>query len=184
MSRNLKLVGISGSLREDSVNKKLLDVCQSLLPDNVEYEYADYTDVPVFNQDKENPLPESVARFKKQVESADMLLIATPQYNGSFPGVLKNAIDWLTRPEGDNSLSGKVAGVVGATPGQSGTIQAQLHLREVLGHMGIQVPAHPRIMVSGAYDLVDDQGKLNLPERDAKSYEKMLQELVKLAGVR
>ncbi|MET3684145.1 chromate reductase [Alkalibacillus flavidus] len=184
MERPLKIAGVCGSLRQDSVNKKLLDLAKTMLPDNVEYEYVDYSDVPVFNEDIEQPVPESVQRIKNQVESADIILFATPQYNGSYPGNLKNAIDWMTRPGGDNSIFGKVAGIVGATPGQSGTMQAQLHLREVLSHLGIQVPAQPRVMVSGAYDMLDEEGNFLLPEVESNNYRKLLDELYKLAEVK
>ncbi|GAA0451572.1 NAD(P)H-dependent oxidoreductase [Alkalibacillus silvisoli] len=177
MDRQLKIVGVCGSLRKDSVNKKLLDLVKILTPDNVEYEYADYSDVPVFSEDIEKPVPESVKRLKNQIESADIILFATPQYNGSFSGALKNAIDWMTRPAGDNSLGGKVAGVIGGTPGQSGTIQAQLHLREVLSHLGVQVPAQPRVMVSGIYDMLDENAHLHLPDVEADHYKKLLDEL-------
>lgn len=184
MERNLKVVGICGSLREDSSNKRLLDLAKTMLPDYVEYESLEYQDVPVFSQDIEKPVPEPVQRIKDQVESADVLLIATPQYNGSFPGNLKNAIDWMTRPGGHNSIYGKIAGIVGCTPGQSGTMQAQLHLREVLSHLGIQVPAKPRVMISGVLDLIDEDGNLQLPEVEVNNYQKMLNEVFKLAQIK
>ncbi|MDQ0352070.1 chromate reductase [Alkalibacillus filiformis] len=177
MDRQLKIVGVSGSLRQDSVNKKLLDLVKTMLPENVEYEYADYSNVPVFNEDIEKPVPESVQKLKDQIEGADIVLFATPQYNGSYSGPLKNAIDWMTRPAGDNSIGGKVAGVIGGTPGQSGTIQAQLHLREVLSHLGVQVPAQPRVMISGIYDMLDDNGNLHLPEVEVENYKKLLDAL-------
>ncbi|WP_027963613.1 NADPH-dependent FMN reductase [Halalkalibacillus halophilus] len=180
MSKSIKIIGISGSLREDSVNKKLLERAEDFLPENASFEYVDYKQVPVFNEDEENPLPEVVANFKEKVESADIVLFATPQYNGSFPGVLKNGIDWLTRPGGNNSISGKVAGIVGATPGNSGTIQAQLHLREVLSHLNVHVPPQPRVLVSSAGDLFDEHDNLVLPEAEVNRYEKLISKLIEL----
>ncbi|WP_162297947.1 NADPH-dependent FMN reductase [Halalkalibacillus sediminis] len=180
MSRKLKVVGISGSLREDSFNRKLLELAASKLPEEVEYEYADYSDVPLFNQDTENPMPKSVMDFKATVDSADILLFSTPQYNGSIPGVLKNGIDWLTRPYGENSLSGKVAGVIGATPGGTGTINAQDHLREILSFINVLVPPHPRVFVSEVHNKVDEQGDLQLGDQIETSLINQLEKLVEL----
>ncbi|TFB22918.1 NADPH-dependent oxidoreductase [Filobacillus milosensis] len=180
MDQKLKVVGINGSHRKDSVNKKLLDFVAEQLPSDIEYEYADYSEVPLFNQDQESPLPDSVKKFKDQVESADIVLFSTPEYNGSMPGVLKNAIDWLSRPGGQSSLAGKVAGVMGASPGQGGTIKAQLHLREVLSHMNVDVPGQPRVMCNYVGEKLVD-GKVVLEGKELETVQKSNKRLIEMA---
>lgn len=177
---SLKIVGISGSHRQDSINKKLLDFVSEQIPSHVEYEYVDYSDVPLFNQDEEEPVPESVKVFKEKVESADILLFSTPEYNGSIPGVLKNGIDWLSRPAGQSSLKGKVAGVMGAAPGQGGTLKAQLHLREILSHMDVDVPGQPRLMCSFAGDKMKD-GRFNLEGKELETTQNLIKRLIEMA---
>ncbi|WP_277673946.1 NADPH-dependent FMN reductase [Piscibacillus halophilus] len=177
----IKVVGISGSHRKDSLNKKLLDFVAEQLPQEVEYEYADFSNVPLFNQDQEEPIPESVKVFKGKVESADIVLFATPEYNGSISGVLKNGIDWLSRPAGQNSLTGKVAGVMGAASGQGGTLKAQLHLREILSHMNVDVPGQPRVMCNFAGEKMKE-ARLVLEGKELESVENLIKRLIKMAN--
>ncbi|RPF53297.1 NADPH-dependent FMN reductase [Aquisalibacillus elongatus] len=177
MDNKLKLIGLSGSHRKDSINKKLLDAVVQELPSDVTYEYVDYSNVPVFNQDHEEPLPSSVEDFKEKVESADIILIATPEYNGSIPGVLKNGIDWLSRPAGQSSLKGKVAGIVGASPGRGGTLKSQLHLRESLSHMDVEVPNQPRLMLSFVDEKIQD-GRLILNEQKRDVVQNLIKRLI------
>ncbi|GEL77794.1 NADPH-dependent FMN reductase [Tenuibacillus multivorans] len=181
MGQTLKVVGISGSLRKDSVNKKLLDFVATQFPNEVEYKYVDYSEVPLFNQDTEMPIPIGVKAFKEQVETADIVIFATPEYNGSIPGVLKNGIDWLTRPTGHNSLTGKVAGIIGASPGQGGTIKAQLHLREILSHVNMDVPGQPRVMCNYIKDKLTEDGDIQLEGKELENVQKLNKRLIEMA---
>jgi chromate reductase, NAD(P)H dehydrogenase (quinone) len=112
--KRLNLLGVAGSLRRASYNHALLRAAQQLVPANTVLEIFDIAGIPLFNQDDENTLPMEVVEFKTRIRAADAILIATPEYNCSIPGVLKNAIDWVSRPSGDNAWSGKPVAVVGA----------------------------------------------------------------------
>ncbi len=160
MNQSLKVIGICGSLRQHSYNKLLLQAAGKLLADQVQFSIADISGIPLFNQDHEDPLPEVVANLKSTVESADALVISTPEYNFSIPGVLKNAIDWLTRPAGQNSLNGKPVAAIGATIGGFGTMAAQLHLRQVLSVLNMYVVNQPMVLVAQAHTKFDDEGNL------------------------
>ncbi len=123
------MVGIAGSLRKASYNRALLNAAASVVPENSSFEVLSIDDVPLFNQDVEAEfgLPDSIVRLRKQIAAADGIVMSTPEYNAGVPGVLKNAIDWLSRwVEGENSiLSGKPIALMGATPGGLGTALAQ-----------------------------------------------------------
>ena len=116
-------------------------------------------DLPLYNQDNENPLPNSVARFKAEVEAADGILVVTPEHSRSVPAVLKNAIDWGARPWGKNSWAGKPAAITGTSPGAIGTAVAQQHLRQMLGVLGATVMGG-EAYVTFKPDLVDDDGNI------------------------
>lgn len=123
-NKRVKILGFAGSLRRDSYNRMALRVATGLVPDNAEIEIFDLEGIPPFNQDLEEDLPEKVKEFKRKIREADAILIASPEYNYSVPGVLKNAIDWASRPYGDNALEGKPAAIMGASIGMSGTPRA------------------------------------------------------------
>ena len=128
MTSPIHVLGISGSLRRASWNTGLLHAAGELLPEGMSLEIADLADVPLYNQDHDGPAaPEAIKQFKERIRAADALLIATPEYNGSIPGVLKNAIDWASRPMNDSPLAGKPLAIMGAG-GIGGTIRAQLAL--------------------------------------------------------
>src|SRR6266700_6810689 len=136
----MNVLGISGSLRRDSYNRKLLVNAAELLPAGVEFElYEALKDVPPFDEDDEQPEPAAVARLRAAVAGADALLIATPEYNSSIPGQLKNAIDWASRPAANSVLRNKPVAVVGASTGAFGAVWAQAELRKVLGAAGARV---------------------------------------------
>ena len=167
MSKKIKIVGIAGSLRKDSVNRKLLRVASELLGDEIEYKEIDISDIPLFNEDFEHPAPASVLRIHDEVLKADAIIFATPEYNGGMPGVLKNVIDWLSRPLGDSKvkpLVNKTAYIVGGTSGMSGTITAQEHLRAVLTYMGVFVLPSNRATVPSIFSNLDENGSLVLNE--------------------
>jgi chromate reductase len=124
---------IVGSTRRDSINRQLAKALAKLGGDRLDFTFVEIGDLPLYNQDLENDLPAPVARMKAQLEAVDGVLIVTPEHNRSIPAALKNAIDWGTRPWGKSSWPGKVAAVIGTSPGAIGTAVAQSHLRNVLG---------------------------------------------------
>src|SRR5690349_10404614 len=124
---------IVGSTRKESINRQLAKALAKLGEDRLDFTFVEIGDLPLYNQDLENDLPTPVARMKAQLEAADGVLIVTPEHNRSIPAALKNAIDWGTRPWGKSSWPGKVAAVIGTSPGAIGTAVAQSHLRNVLG---------------------------------------------------
>jgi chromate reductase len=130
---------IVGSNRRDSINRTLARALVRLADGKLAAGFVRIDDLPLYNQDLESPLPASVARFKAALEETAALLIVTPEHNRSIPAVLKNAIDWGTRPYGRNSWAGKAVAIIGASPGAIGTAIAQQHLRHVLGDLGALV---------------------------------------------
>jgi len=136
----VQILGISGSLRAGSLNTQLLRLVAEELPEGVELElYDDLASIPPFDQDLVDLAPDQVERLKEAVAEADAILVATPEFNGSIPGQLKNAIDWVSRPLADNPARGKPAAVIGASTSSFGGIWAQRELRKVLGILGTRV---------------------------------------------
>jgi len=163
----LKIVAIVGSLRQDSFNRQLALEAARVVGEEAELELLDYSDVPLLNQDLEYPAPAAVERVRKAVQSAGGIWFFTPEYNHFFPGVLKNLIDWLSRPPAANEpqvLSGKPAAISGITPGMSGTALAQDHLVTLISFLNMKVMNQPRLAVPGAGKLVNEQGQLALEE--------------------
>ena len=136
----MRVLGISGSLRRDSHNTRLLRGLRALLPAGVELEVFDeLAAIPPYNEDDEHTWPPAVARLRGAIAGADAVLIATPEYNGSIPGQLKNALDWVSRPAGESPLVGKPAAVLGASTGLFGAVWAQAETRKVLTTIGARV---------------------------------------------
>jgi chromate reductase len=160
MANSIRILGIAGSLRAQSFNLSLLKAAQKLLPADAHMEIFDLSDVPLYNQDQEHTLPESVERLKAAIKRSDAILFATPEFNYSISGVLKNAIDWATRPGGTSAWAGKPAAIIGASAGALGTARAQYHLRQIL--VGLDMPTinQPEVMVAGARDRFDASGQL------------------------
>lgn len=156
-----KILGIVGSLRRESFNRTLLAAAAAQLPGHIELDLWDHlADIPPFDEDREHePVPASVAGFRAAIVNADGLLIATPEYNGSIPGQLKNAIDWASRPYGDSSFTGKPAAVIGASPTPHGATWAQQELHKVLGIAGADVVGKP-LPVPHAFRQFDENGRL------------------------
>ena len=141
----MKVLGISGSLRRDSYNTSLLRAAAELLPDGVELVvFEDLAAIPPYDEDVDSApeAPPAVAALRRAVEDADGLLVVTPEYNGSIPGQLKNALDWVSRPFATNPLRNKPAAVMGASTGMFGAVWAQADLRKVLGLIGARVLDH------------------------------------------
>jgi len=146
---------VVGSTRRSSINRKLARALAKLGDGGLQANFVQIGDLPMYNQDMESPLPAGVARFKTEIEQAEALLFVTPEHNRSIPAVLKNAIDWGARPYGRNSWAGKVAAIIGASPGALGTAVAQQHLRQVLGNLGALVIGG-EAYVAFKTDLIDD----------------------------
>jgi len=178
-NKPLLIVGFAGSLRKSSYNKMLLRAALNLLPKNAKLEILDLEGLPLFNQDLEYDMPETVKRFKSKIKEADALLIATPEYNSSMPGVLKNALDWASRPYEDNSLDGKPVAIMGASIGMLGGARAQTHLRQILSSLNAYVVNKPEVVVNFANEKFDAESKLK--DERAKAYiRQLLENLVKL----
>ena len=134
------ILGLSGSLREGSHNTSLLRAAATALPPGVELRlYEGLREIPPYDSDRDEPADPAVERLREAIASADGVLIATPEYNGSIPGVLKNALDWASRPFPDNALRGKPVAVIGASTGLFGAVWAQAETRKVLGVVGADV---------------------------------------------
>lgn len=176
----IKILGIVGSLRKSSYNRSALIAAQELLPDGAVLELAELHGIPVFNQDDEMAPPASVREFKQRILAADAILFATPEYNYSLPGGLKNAIDWASRPYGENAWQGKAAAMMGASVGNLGTARAQYHLRQILVTLNMPVVNQPEVMIGNAAKRFDDAGKLS-DEPTRQHIQKLLHALVQLA---
>lgn len=165
-----KIAVLVGSLRADSTNKKLAQNIEALAPSGVEFNYVDLN-LPLFNEELEADFPKEAQAAKDIIEAADGVLFVTPEYNRSMSGVLKNSIDWLSRPYGKNSLAGKPAGIVGASGGPLGTAVAQAGLRQVVAYLGAKLMGQPEVYISASYKHFDEQGKIDEGLRDdLKSY--------------
>ena len=152
----MKILAVSGSLRADSHNTQLLREAEKLAPAGVEVElWEGIGDLPIYDQDlEEGEVPASVRRLREEWAAADAILFATPEYNGSVPGGLKNAVDWASRPKFEAALTNKTVAVVGASPGQFGALWAQNDLKRILGIAGARVVG-TEIPVSRAHEKVD-----------------------------
>jgi chromate reductase len=167
--KTISILGFAGSLRKDSYNKSILRAAIEFLSKDTGLEIFDLEGIPPFNQDMENQPSEKVKEFKAKIRAADAILIATPEYNYSIPGVLKNAIDWASRPYGDNAFEGKPAAVMGASIGMGGTMRAQYHLRQCFVFLDMHPLNQPEVMVPIAHEKIDQSGRVT----DQKTKEKI-----------
>lgn len=150
-----KIAVLVGSLREGSVNKQFAQAIQKLLPEGVEFEYADLN-LPLFNSDLEPNYPAEAQTLKDLIESSDGVFIVTPEYNRGYPGLLKNAIDWASRPYGTNSFDGKPAVIAGVSGSPLGTTQAQSQLRNVLLYLNTKLMGQPEAYLFASKALKED----------------------------
>lgn len=155
-----KIAVFVGSLSKNSINKKLATALVKLAPADFEFEFVEIGDLPHYNHDDDANQAASTKRVKAQIEAANGLLFVTPEYNRSIPGVLKNAIDHGSRPYGNNSWSGKPAGILGTSPGGIGTAIAQQHLRGILAAEGVKVLAQPDAYLQFREGLITDDGQI------------------------
>lgn len=177
MMTKISILGLAGSLRKGSYNKTLLRAAMGMVPADAELEIFDLEGLPPFNQDLENQPPEKVKEFKAKIRAADAILIATPEYNYSIPGVLKNAIDNASRPYGDNAFDGKSVAIMGASIGMLGTARAQYHLRQSLVFLNMYPLNQPEVMVPFAQEKIDQNGRVTDPKTREKIKE-LLEALV------
>lgn len=161
-TQSLKIFGLAGSLRQGSFNRALLRAAVEVAPKGVEIRiFEGLGEIPPFNADVEaEGDPEPVVAMKSAIREADALLIATPEYNYGIPGVLKNAIDWASRPPDGSVLQGKPAAIMGATPGMTGTARAQLSLRQAFLFTETYAVLQPEVLVARAHEKIDGQGRL------------------------
>jgi chromate reductase len=151
-----KVAVVVGSIRKDSINRKLAKALVKLGPPDFEFDFVDLRDLPVFNQDHDQNPPAPVLRAKAQIAGAGALLFVTAEHNRSLPTALKNVLDWASRPYGKNLWAGKPAGIVGASPGAIGTAVAQAHLRGVLGYLDVPTLGQPETYIHFTPGLIGD----------------------------
>jgi len=177
MDKTIKILGIAGSLREGSYNRGALLAAVGLVPAGSELEIFDIAGFPEFVQGQDENPPVKVADFKKKIREADAILFSSPEYNYSLPGVLKNAIDWASRPYGDSAWEGKPAAIMGASPSLIGTARMQYHLRQIMVFLDMHPINKPEVMITNAAGKFDAQG--NLTDDKTKDFiQLMLQSLV------
>jgi chromate reductase, NAD(P)H dehydrogenase (quinone) len=155
------LLGISGSLRKASLNRRLLDAVRDALPAGVEMAMIDDLDFPIFNDDLDDP--PGIIQLKAAIARAQGVVFAVPEYNYSIPGGLKNALDWVSRPPDRSPMRGKPIGLVGAASGMSGTIRAQTHLRQMLLYSDSPCLSQPEVLIPRARERFDAEGRLTDP---------------------
>lgn len=155
----MHIIAISGSLRKDSVNTALARALQALAPADMKITIADIGTLPLYDQDNETAYPAAAQALKDMIDAADGVIIATPEYNRSISGVLKNAIDWLSRPYGANSFARKPVLVAGVSIGKIGTAVAQSHLRQILLHLDADVIGQPELYLTQS-ELFDAKGNI------------------------
>ena len=164
MATSRRVAVIVGSLRKDSLNRKLAKVLVAAAPAPLSLEIVEIGQLPLYNQDDDvHPPPASVA-FRQKIAAADAALFITPEYNRSIPGVLKNAIDVASRPYGQSTWNGKPAGVVSVSPGAIGGFGANHHLRQSLVFLNMPVLQQPEAYIGGAGDLFDEAGAIKKQE--------------------
>jgi chromate reductase len=180
MFRGLNVLGIPGSLRRGSFNRLLIKNAFMMLPEGSNAIMYDISAIPLFNQDLEKDPPESVRDLKEKIRASDIVLISTPEYNHSYSGVLKNAIDWISRPSTENPFVSKVVAIFSASTGSVGGSRAQEHLRVVLNVLGALVVPRPEVILVNTNKKFSSEGKLIDPVA-IELMRQLLKEAVKLA---
>lgn len=162
------IIAFSGSLRKASYTTKLVHAFMRVAPAGVHMGLVNISHLPLINEDLEAELPDSVQALREQVRTADAVLLATPEYNRSYSPVLKNALDWASRPSGQNCWDGKPAAVIGCTPYGLGAFGAQHHLRQVLTYLNIPTMQQPEFYLSFVADKMNDQG--DITDQDTREH--------------
>lgn len=161
----IKIIAIVGSLRKDSFNRQLALAAKEVVGGRADFELLDYSDVPLMNEDIEYPAPAAVKRVREKIKEADGVWFFTPEYNHFFTGVLKNLLDWLSRPVSDSEprvVIGKPAAISGITPGMNGTALAQDHLVTLISFLNMKVMNNPRLVIPHVMKQLNEEGKLEL----------------------
>jgi chromate reductase len=174
---DITILGIPGSLRKASFNRHALVAAEALLPAGATLEIFGLEGIPPYNQDLDQQPPARVTEMKAKVRAADAILFATPEYNYSIPGVLKNAIDWASRPYGDSAWVGKPVAVMGASVGTLGTARAQYHLRQSFVFLNMYPVNQPEVLIASAAQRFNERGELT-DETSKELIRKLLAELV------
>jgi chromate reductase, NAD(P)H dehydrogenase (quinone) len=157
----IKVAVLVGSLRKDSINRRLAMAVKGLAPSDLSFEHIAIGDLPFYDQDFDHDYPPACQTLKQQIKAADALLFVTPEYNRSVPGVLKNAIDIASRPHGSNAFAGKPGAVLGASIGMTGTALAQQHLRNILAYLDVPLLGQPEVFVKFSEGLIDPEGHIS-----------------------
>lgn len=155
-----RIAAIVGSLRRESINRKLANALTKLAPSDFTFHFCEIGDLPLYNQDDDDHQAAPVKRLKQEVSGADGLLFVTPEYNRSVPGVLKNAIDHASRPYGKSAWAGKPAGVIGASIGSAGTAMSQQHLRNILAYLDVPTMGQPEAFIHVKEGFFDADGNI------------------------
>ncbi|MEA5026681.1 NAD(P)H-dependent FMN reductase [bioreactor metagenome] len=179
MENKIKILAFAGSLREHSYNKLLLQGVKAVLPEDFTMEIFDLSVIPMYNQDDEDHMPDTVLEFKEKIEASDIILIASPEYNFSISGALKNALDWASRPYNQNSFDDKPVGIMGASFGMMGTSRAQYQLRQIGVALNMRIINRPEIMLGMASSKFSESGELT----DIKTKELILSMLTGLRAM-
>lgn len=179
MSDRVRILGIAGSLRQASYNRAALRAAQQSVPAGVELEIFELDGIPLYNQDDEAEPPAAVVRLKSRIAASNAILFVTPEYNYSVPGVLKNAIDWASRPYGQSAWKRKPAAIMGASVGAIGTARAQYHLRQMMVFLDMPVVNQPEVMIGTAAQKFSEQGELTDPA-SRKLVVQLLEALIEL----
>jgi chromate reductase len=161
----MKIAVIAGSLRAESYNKALAKALTKLAPGDIDFNFLEIGDLPLYNQDDDDNQAESVKRLKSEISAADGVMFVTPEYNRSIPGVLKNAIDHASRPYGESAWAGKPAGVIGVSIGAIGTAIAQQNLRNILAYLDMPTLGQPEAFIQVKPGLFDDDGNIGPDSR-------------------
>jgi chromate reductase len=157
----IRVLGFAGSLRKGSYNRALLRAAQEVAPENMEIDIFDLLEVPLYNGDVEaNGDPEGVARFKQAIRDADGVLMVTPEYNHGVPGVMKNAVDWASRPPRGAALDRKPVAIMGASPGITGSARGQSQLRQAFEFTNSYAMPQPEFLLFKAHEKFDEEGRL------------------------
>ncbi len=160
--KHYEIAVIIGSLRKDSLNRQLANALVKLAPPEFTFRQVQIGDLPLYNQDDDSNQAESVKRLKNEIKAAQGLLFFTPEYNRSIPGVLKNVLDHASRPYGESVWGGKPAGILGVSPGATGTAMAQQHLRNILAFLDVPTLGQPEAFIQAKEGLFDEDGGIGL----------------------
>jgi chromate reductase len=183
MADQVRILGIAGSLRKASYNRGALRAAQQLCPAGATLEVFELDGIPGFNQDAERSPPQEVTELKNRIRAADAILLATPEYNYGIPGVLKNAIDWASRPYGDNAWDGKPVAIMSAAMSMGGGVRAQYQLRQAFVFLNMDAVVQPEVAINQVGERFDEQSNLK-DETSKKLIVQLLQNLLQKVRAR